>query len=178
MLFEACRVHGARLIVPSPHVDDRGRFMRAWCATEFREQGIDFKPEQANMAFSARAGTLRGLHYQVPPAVEAKVVRCTRGAIFDVVVDLRPESPTYLHWDGAELSAKNGRMLYVPERCAHGCLSMEDETEIYYLTSVAYAPECARGVRYDDPAVAVKWPRPVEIVSKQDREWPSIERPR
>jgi dTDP-4-dehydrorhamnose 3,5-epimerase len=172
MLFEACTVQGAWLVKPALHEDGRGRFMRAWCSEEFRTHGIDFEPVQANMALSKSRGTIRGLHYQVAPALEAKLVRCTRGAIFDVVVDMRPNSSTYRRWYGALLSADNAQMLYVPEGCAHGCQSVEDATEIYYLTSTAYSPNQVRGVRYDDPAIGIRWPLAVSAVSDQDRDWP------
>jgi dTDP-4-dehydrorhamnose 3,5-epimerase len=174
MQFQKCDVNDACMILPSPHLDERGRFMRAWCQKEFEDQGINFSPVQANMAYSSKKGTMRGLHYQVAPALEAKLVRCTRGSVFDLVADLRPDSSTYLKWFGTELSAENGNMLFVPEGCAHGCLSLEDNTEILYLTSAFYAPQCARGVRYDDPGLAIKWPENVVIVSEQDRNWPLI----
>lgn len=172
MLFSECSVAGARIIDPDPRIDERGRFMRAWCAREFANAGVDFVPLQANMGLSKRQGTMRGLHYQVAPALEAKLVRCTAGAIFDVVVDARPESPTYLRWHGETLTADNGRMLYVPEGCAHGCVSLEDDTEIYYLTSAFYAPESVRGIRFDDPAVGIRWPVEITEVSAQDQKWP------
>jgi dTDP-4-dehydrorhamnose 3,5-epimerase len=175
MRFTECDVIGARVIDPSPHTDARGRFFRAWCQREFIDNGIDFTPVQANMAVSTRKGTMRGLHYQVPPAPEAKLVRCTAGEIFDVVVDLRPQSATYLRWFGTYLSAANGRMLFVPEGCAHGCVSMQDDTEIYYLTSAFYTPQAARGIRYDDPAIGITWPVPITMVSEQDQNWPLVE---
>jgi dTDP-4-dehydrorhamnose 3,5-epimerase len=175
MNFSECSVVGARVIEPTPHEDARGRFMRAWCRREFAEHAIDFIPVQANMGFSARKGTIRGLHYQVAPALEAKLVRCTRGAVFDVVVDLRPTSPTYRFWYGSCLSADNGRMLYVPEGCAHGCQSTEDNAEIYYMASAFYSPDDARGIRYDDPAFGIRWPLPVSCISDQDRGWPLVE---
>ncbi len=175
MKFSECGINGAWVIEPTPHEDARGRFMRAWCRAEFSEHAIDFTPLQANMAFSIREGTIRGLHYQVAPALEAKLVRCTRGAIFDVVVDLRPGSPTYRSWYGTRLSADNGHMLYVPEGCAHGCQALEDNAEIYYLASAVYAPREARGVRYDDPAFEIRWPLPVSSISDQDRSWPLLE---
>jgi dTDP-4-dehydrorhamnose 3,5-epimerase len=173
--FEPVSIHGSWLIAPSPHVDFRGRFLRAWCEDEFRHAGIDFHPVQANMAFSTLRGTIRGLHFQIAPALEAKLVRCTRGAIFDVVVDLRPDSPTRCHWYGATLSASDGRMLYVPEGCAHGCQALEDATEIYYLASAVYSPNEARGYRYDDNAFGIQWPLPATAVSEQDRNWPAFE---
>jgi dTDP-4-dehydrorhamnose 3,5-epimerase len=148
--------------------------MRAWCRREFAEHAIDFTPLQANMGFSVSKGTIRGLHYQVAPALEAKLVRCTRGAIFDVVVDLRPASPTYRSWYGTCLSADNGRMLYVPEGCAHGCQSTEDNTEIHYMTSAFYSAKEVRGVRYDDPAFGIRWPLLVSSISDQDRSWPLV----
>jgi dTDP-4-dehydrorhamnose 3,5-epimerase len=174
MHFRECEVAGAWVVDPAPHVDERGSFSRAWCHREFAEHGIQFTPVQANAAYSRYKGTIRGMHYQVAPALEAKLVRCTAGAIFDVVVDLRPDSPTYRRWYGTELTPANGRMLYVPEGCAHGCLSTEDETRIYYLTSACYAPKEARGVRYDDPAFAIRWPLPASFVSPQDRGWPLV----
>jgi dTDP-4-dehydrorhamnose 3,5-epimerase len=175
MHFSECDVAGAWVIDPTPHMDERGYFSRAWCAREFAEHGIPFTPVQANMGYSRRKGTIRGLHYQVAPALEAKLVRCTSGAVFDVVADLRPDSATYLRWYGTELSARNGRMLYVPEGCAHGCQSTEDASEIYYMTSAFYAPNEARGVRYDDPAFAIEWPLPASSVSAQDRGWPLLD---
>ncbi len=175
MRFTECEVADAWVIDPAPHDDDRGRFFRAWCRDEFAAHGIDFVPVQANIAHSIRKGTMRGLHYQVAPALEAKLVRCTAGAIFDVVVDLRPDSPTLYQWYGTELSAANGRMLLVPEGCAHGCLSKEDGTDIYYMASAIYAPKQARGVRYDDPAFGIRWPLPVTVVSPQDDAWPYVD---
>jgi dTDP-4-dehydrorhamnose 3,5-epimerase len=148
--------------------------MRAWCIREFADHNIEFTPLQANMGFSIQRGTIRGLHYQLAPALEAKLVRCTRGAIFDVVVDLRPGSATYCRWHGLTLSAVNGWMLYVPEGCAHGCQSLEDETEIHYMTSTMYSPDHARGVRFDDPKLGIDWPLPVSAVSEQDLNWPLI----
>jgi dTDP-4-dehydrorhamnose 3,5-epimerase len=174
MMFRRTRIVGAWLIDPTPHLDARGRFMRTWCAREFELQGIEFCPLQANMGLSRRRGTLRGLHYQIAPALEAKLVRCTRGALFDVVVDLRPDSPTFGEWDGIELTPESGRMLFVPEGCAHGCQSLGDDTEFHYLTSACFSPAHARGVRYDDPALAVAWPLAVSMISEQDRRWPLL----
>jgi len=176
MKFTACKIPGAWVIDPTPHLDDRGRFMRAWCAREFGQNAIDFAPVQSNMGLSLRKGTIRGLHYQVAPALEAKLVRCTRGAIFDVCVDLRPDSPTFGTWFGVDLTAENGRMLLVPEGCAHGCQSTEDNTEIYYMASAYFSPGDARGVRYDDPAIAIEWPLPASMISEQDRSWPGLVR--
>ena len=172
MRFREAEVVGVWVIDPSLHQDDRGRFMRAWCTREFAEHGIDFLPVQANMGFSVGKGTIRGMHYQEVPVLEAKLVRCTRGAAFDVAIDLRPESPSYGKWFGVELSAENGRMLYVPESCAHGFQSLEDRTEVHYMTSAFYTPNAVRGVRFDDPAFNIHWPLAATIVSEQDRNWP------
>jgi dTDP-4-dehydrorhamnose 3,5-epimerase len=176
MKFHECEVAGAWLIEPTPIEDARGRFMRAWCQREFSDHGIAFSPVQANMGFSPRKGTIRGLHYQTAPALEAKLVRCTRGEIFDVVVDLRPASPTYRHWYGSCLNPDNGRMLYIPEGCAHGCQSTQDHTEIHYMASAFYSPAHAKGIRYDDPALAIRWPLVASSVSDQDRSWPLLEK--
>jgi len=178
MRFAATDVEGAMVIDPSPHVDARGRFMRAWCVAEFAEHGLDFAPVQANLGFSIRRGTLRGLHLQRAPAREAKLVRCTRGAIFDVVLDLRPDSPSHGAWHGVELSGENGRMLYLPEGCAHGYQTLEPDTEMHYMTSAFYAPACATGARFDDPAFGIVWPLAVTEISEQDRNWPLTERGR
>ena len=131
---------------------------------------------QANLGFSLQKGTVRGMHFQEAPALEAKLVRCTRGAIFDVALDLRLESPTYGKWYGTELSAQNGRMLYVPEHCAHGYQTLEENTEMYYMTSAFYAPSAVRGVRFDDPAFSIQWPLVAAVVSEQDRSWPLVGR--
>jgi len=176
MNFTETDVAGARVIDPNLHEDGRGRFMRAWCAREFAEHGLDFVPVQANMGFSARKGTVRGMHFQKAPALEAKLVRCTRGAIFDVVLDLRPGSASCGKWYGAELSAENGRMMYVPEGCAHGYQTLEDGTEMHYMASEFYTPSAASGVRFDDPAFGIQWPLVPTVVSEQDRSWPLVER--
>jgi dTDP-4-dehydrorhamnose 3,5-epimerase len=172
MRFAQAGIHGVYTIDPDFHEDERGRFFRAWCEGEFAENGIAFAPVQANIGFSLRRGTIRGMHYQVEPALEAKLVRCTRGAIFDVALDLRPDSLTFRQWIGIELSAANGRMLLVPEGCAHGYQTLEDETEMHYMASAVYTPSAARGVRFDDPAFGIEWPLPATAVSKQDRNWP------
>jgi dTDP-4-dehydrorhamnose 3,5-epimerase len=178
MRFTKIAIVGAWVIDPTPHEDERGRFMRAWCAREFAEHGLDFLPVQANMGFSIKKGTVRGMHFQEAPALEAKLVRCTRGAIYDVVLDVKPESPTYGKWYGINLSADNGRMLYVPEHSAHGYQTLEDYTEIYYMTSGYYIPNLVRGVRFDDPAFSIQWPIAATVVSEQDRNWPLVERRR
>lgn len=173
--FSSCKIAGAYLIETEPFTDERGHFARFWCANEFADHALTFKPLQANLAVSRRKGTIRGMHYQTEQAPEAKLVRCSRGAVFDVVVDLRRGSPTYLAWFGEELSAQNGRMMLVPEGCAHGCLSLQDDSEISYLASALYAPDAARGIRFDDPAIGVEWPVEPLIVSGQDRAWPLLQ---
>jgi dTDP-4-dehydrorhamnose 3,5-epimerase len=172
MRFTETIIPGAKVIDPTPLTDHRGRFMRAWCTREFADQGLDFLPVQANMGFSIRKGTIRGMHFQEAPALEAKLVRCTRGSIFDVVLDLRPASPSYGQWYGTELSAENGRMLYLPELCAHGYQTLEDDSEMHYMASQFYTPQAARGVRYDDPAFDIRWPLVPTVVSEQDSNWP------
>jgi dTDP-4-dehydrorhamnose 3,5-epimerase len=172
MHFTQTKIAGAKVIDPSPRADDRGRFIRAWCAKEFAENGIQFVPVQANMGYSFRKGTTRGMHFQTSAAPEAKLVRCTRGSMFDVVLDLRPESPSYGQWYGVELSAENGRMLFLPELCAHGYQTLEDDTEMHYMASGYYTPAAAKGVRFDDPAFMIAWPLTATAVSEQDRNWP------
>lgn len=174
MRFTETSISGVVIIDPAFHQDERGHFFRAWCVREFREHGIEFTPQQANMGFSRRQGTVRGMHFQVEPALEAKLVRCTRGAMFDVALDLRRESATYGQWFGAELSAENGRMLYIPERCAHGYQTLENDTEMHYMASEVYTPSAAHGVRYDDPAFQIRWPLPASVISEQDRSWPLV----
>jgi len=139
---------------------------------EFAEQGIDFVPVQANTGFSYKKGTLRGLHFQVKPALEAKLVRCTRGALFDVVIDLRPESASFRNWYGIELHADKYQMLFVPEGCAHGYQTLEDNTDLFYMTSQYFTPAAARGVRFDDPAFGINWPLVPTAISEQDQNWP------
>jgi dTDP-4-dehydrorhamnose 3,5-epimerase len=175
MRFAETQIPGAMVIDPTPHGDHRGRFMRAWCTDEMTQHGIDFVPLQANMGRSTSAGTVRGLHFQVAPSAEAKLVRCTAGAIFDVLVDLRQGSPTLGQWTSAELSSENGRMLYVPPMCAHGYQTLTENAEIYYLTSAVYAPSAVRGLRYDDPTAGIKWPLPVSSLSDQDAGWPFLQ---
>jgi dTDP-4-dehydrorhamnose 3,5-epimerase len=175
MIFAPGEVHGSFVIDQQRRADDRGFFARFWCENEFAKQGIDYKVVQMNLGRSIRAGTVRGMHLQNYPHLEAKVACCTRGAIFDVAVDLRPSSPTFRKWFGVELTAENGRMLYVPAGCAHGYQTLEDDTDMLYLTTAAYAPAAATGVRFDDPAFAIHWPRPVSVISDADRKWPAYE---
>ena len=176
MHFSETSIGGSIVIDPSPRSDERGRFMRAWCTREFSQYGIECVPVQANMGYSVRRGTTRGMHFQVEPAPESKLVRCTKGAMFDVILDLRPGSLTYGKWYGVELTAANGRMLYLPEFCAHGYQTLEDNTEMHYMTSAFYTPGAVRGVRFDDPAFNIQWPLAATVVSDQDRNWPLLER--
>ena len=166
----------AWIIDPNPHHDERGRFMRAWCGREFEEQEIHFLPVQANMQFNPHKGTVRGLHLQIAPALEAKLVRCTRGGVFDVAVDLRPASPSFGEWCSAELTAENGRMLYVPEHCGHGFQSIEENSEVMYLTSAFSRPAIVPGSSdWTIRPLAFGWPLPVSAISEQDRNWPLMQ---
>lgn len=174
MRYEIGGVNGARIIDLERREDDRGYFARMWCEAELANHGLVSQIAQINTGFSHKVGTLRGMHFQQKPHEEVKIVRCLRGSVFDVAVDLRPESPTYRGWMGVELSAENGRMLYVPEGCAHGYITLEDETELMYLTSCPYAPDSARGVRFDDSAFGIQWPVEPRIVSQADRSWPDF----
>jgi dTDP-4-dehydrorhamnose 3,5-epimerase len=174
MRFLPTELAGAVLIEPERREDARGFFARTFCEEEFAAAGLVTRYVQANAAGNRRAGTLRGLHYQVAPHAEVKVVRCTRGAVFDVILDLRPDSPSFRRWQGFELSAENGAMLYVPEGFAHGYQTLADDTELAYQVSRAYAPGAERGIRHDDPAFAISWPRPVAIISEKDAAWPDF----
>ncbi|MEM8984898.1 MAG: dTDP-4-dehydrorhamnose 3,5-epimerase [Pseudomonadota bacterium] len=174
MEFQPVGINGAYLVVPRKIGDERGFFARAWCEDEYREAGLNATIVQSNMAVSAQAGTLRGLHFQSEPHREVKIVRCVRGAMFDVIVDLRPDSSTYRQWFGAVLDTDNHHALYVPEGCATGYMTLVDDTEMYYHTTARYAPEHASGVRFDDPAFGIDWPREPTVVSDQDRAWPHV----
>jgi dTDP-4-dehydrorhamnose 3,5-epimerase len=156
------------------HEDSRGFFARTFCTNEFAEQGLVSTFVQCSVSFNRKRGTLRGMHYQLPPATEAKLVRCTAGSLYDVIVDLRPGSPTYLRHIGVELSARNRRALYVPEMFAHGFQSLEDETEVFYQISEFFVPDKSTGLRYDDPKLGIKWPLPVAVISEKDERWPLL----
>jgi dTDP-4-dehydrorhamnose 3,5-epimerase len=175
MQFRELEIPGAYLVEPTPIVDERGLFARVWCAAEFARLGIGGAPLQANTGYNPVRGTLRGLHYQTEPHPEAKLVRCTRGAVYDVLVDLRPGSPTYGRWHGAELTADNRHSLFIPPLCAHGYVTLVDHSELWYQATAAYAPESARGLRYDDPALGIRWPVPIGVISERDRSWPWFE---
>ena len=174
MIFKQTTLPGAYLIEPERINDHRGFFARVWCERELHQHGLKSELRQSNIGFSCRKGTLRGLHFQKPPHAEVKIVRCTRGAIFDVVVDLRPESSSYKRWFGVELSEENGRMIYVPEGFAQGYITLADNTEMNYHTSEFYDAEAASGIRYDDQAFAIQWPLAPTVVSEQDRNWPLL----
>jgi dTDP-4-dehydrorhamnose 3,5-epimerase len=174
MRFTETKVAGAFLIEPELIADERGFFARTWCREEFEANGLNPGLAQCSISFSHRRGTLRGLHYQVAPHEEVKLIRCTQGAIWDVAVDLRPSSPTYRAWFGAELSAANRAMLYIPEGCAHGQLTLSDDSEVLYLISAPYAQAAARGVRFDDPAFGIEWPGEVVVINDRDRGYPSV----
>jgi dTDP-4-dehydrorhamnose 3,5-epimerase len=170
--FIETQVDGAFIIEPERRADERGYFARLWCAEELAARGLVNSVAQINTGVSPRRGTLRGLHYQESPHAEVKIARCVRGAAWDVVVDLRPASPTFRRWAAVELDAGNGRILYAPEGCAHGYLTLADDTELIYMASRPYAPGAARGVRYDDPAFGIAWPAAPTLVSKADQSWP------
>jgi len=172
--FAPTTLEGVVVVDLEPVEDDRGFFARAWCQREFAEHGLSAEFVQENVGFSAAAGTLRGLHFQQSPFEETKLVRCTAGAVWDVAVDLRVSSPTYRRWTGIELSAERRNLMYVPEGCAHGYLTLTAAAEVRYLTSQFYAPEAATGVRFDDEALGIEWPREVVVVSEQDRSWPQL----
>jgi dTDP-4-dehydrorhamnose 3,5-epimerase len=172
MIFTETKIPGVFVIELERRSDDRGFFARQWCADEFIRAGLDPRVAQINAARSLAAGTLRGVHYQRAPHAEVKLVRCTRGAVFDVAVDLRVGSPTFCQWFGAELDDVSGRMLYIPEGCGHGYLTLAPDTDLVYQASVAYAPNSATGVRHDDPAFKIAWPAAIKVISSQDRGWP------
>ena len=174
MIFKETRIAGAWVVHLDYSGDDRGFFARAWCREEFAAKGITAELSQANLSFSQQAGTVRGMHFQRAPHEEMKAVRCLRGSIFDVVLDLRSSSPTFCQWHGEELSADNRRMLVVPEGCAHGFQTLVANTEVFYLVSKAHAPDSEGGMRWDDPAFDIKWPLPVTEISKRDMGFPNF----
>jgi len=172
MEFTETKLKGAFLVRLKKIEDDRGFFARGWCREEFAQHGLNSNMIQLNVGFSHKPGTVRGMHYQDTPHQEAKFVRCTRGAIYDVIIDLRPDSPTRRQWYAVELTADNGTMLYAPEGFAHGYQTLADDSDMYYLTSALYASSSARGVRYNDAAFGIQWPLPVSVVSDPDQKWP------
>lgn len=176
MFFTETKLEGAFVVELDRRADLRGFFARTFCALEFEAHGLNPRIAQCNLSYNKRRRTLRGMHWQVPPSTEVKLVRATRGAVYDVIVDLRPDSATYLQHVGVELTSDNGRMLYIPEGFAHGFQSLEDETEVTYQMSEFYAPEQARGARWNDPAFGIAWPLPDPIMNDRDRTWPDFAR--
>lgn len=172
MIFEETALSGAYVIRLEKREDGRGFFARTWDQAEFAAHNLADITVQTSISFSLTPGTLRGMHWQVAPFQETKLVRCTRGALYDVIVDLRPDSPTHRHWIGVELTADNHTALYVPADFAHGFITLADTTEALYMMSQEYAPGYDRGARHDDPAFGIAWPRPARVISEKDRGWP------
>lgn len=178
MIFRETRLKGAYEIEPEIHADERGSFARAFCRREFDAHGLESVVVQCNISHNSRRGTLRGLHFQEAPHAEAKLVRCARGAMYDVIVDLRPESPTFREWIGIELRAAAGKpspMVYVPKGFAHGFQTLADDTEVFYQMSAVYVPAAQRGVRWNDPVFGIEWPEPVQVISDRDRAYPDFD---
>jgi dTDP-4-dehydrorhamnose 3,5-epimerase len=173
--FEPLTLQGAYLIHLDRLEDDRGFFARAWCEHELADQGLNTRIAQANVSFNKTKGTLRGMHYQAPPYAEVKLVRCTRGAIYDVIIDIRPDSQTFRRWLSVELNEDNHDTLYIPEGFAHGFQTLEDGAEVYYQHSEFYTPGAERGLRYNDPAFGIAWPLPVASINPRDESWPLFE---
>jgi dTDP-4-dehydrorhamnose 3,5-epimerase len=171
MVFSETALAGAYIVDIDRREDSRGHFARTFCAEEFSSRGMQILVAQASLSFNTKAGTLRGMHFQYPPAAETKYIRCTKGAVLDVIVDLRPESPTYLKHLAVELSAENGRGLCVPKRFAHGFMTLVDDTELTYLISESHTPNAEGGLRYDDPRIGVTWPLSVSVISERDTRW-------
>jgi len=174
MIFQQTKLPAVYEIRPELRPDERGCFARTWCRQEFEEHGLNPRLVQCSISSNTRKGTLRGIHYQASPCPETKLVRCTKGAIYDVVVDLRPQSPTFKQWIAVVLTASERNMVYVPEGCGHGLLSLEDDAEVFYQMSEFYHPGLARGVRWDDPAFGIRWPEHVEMISDRDRTYPDF----
>ena len=174
MKFVETKLQGAFIIDPEKLEDDRGFFARSWCQREAGVYGLHPDWVQCNISFNRQKATLRGMHYQCTPSEEAKLVRCTMGRIYDVIIDLRSGSSTYKQWLAVELAAENRRMLYIPEGFAHGFLTLDDNSEIFYQMSEFYAPACARGVRWNDPAFGIEWPMEASVISNQDRNYPDF----
>ena len=168
MIFTETVLKGAFLVEVKKLEDDRGFFGRAWCQQEFEDHGLNANIRQINTSFTHKKGTIRGMHYQIDPYQESKFIRCTRGRIFDVIIDLRPDSETFMQWIGHELSEDNYRMVFVPENFAHGFVTLQDHCEVYYPTTEFYTPGSERGIRYNDPAYNIDWPVEVEVVSEKD----------
>lgn len=175
MIFKETKLKGSFILEIQKVEDERGFFGRAWCAKEMENHGLNVNIRQTNVSYNKLKGTLRGMHYQKSPFKECKVVRCTKGAIFDVIIDLRPDSPTYCEWFGIELTSENHKMIYIPEDFAHGFITMEDNTEITYMVSEFYAPGYEAALRWDDPKFNIKWPIPPHVISSKDKAIPNFE---
>jgi dTDP-4-dehydrorhamnose 3,5-epimerase len=171
VLFRETKLPGAFVIELQEHKDDRGFFARSWCQKEFQAHGLNAQTVQCNVSFNKVKGTVRGMHYQVPPCAEAKLVRCTRGAIYDVIIDLRRESATYKQYVSEVLSSSNYKALFIPEGLAHGFQTLEDNSEVFYQMSEFYSPEHQRGLRYNDPALRISWPIEATVISDRDRNY-------
>jgi dTDP-4-dehydrorhamnose 3,5-epimerase len=174
MIFNETKLHGAYVVELTPFKDDRGEFARGFCVEEFRKAGLISDFVQSNISTNPTKGTLRGMHFQTGKFAEVKLVRCTRGAIYDVIIDLRPHSETYREWIGIELTPESRRMLYVPVDFAHGFQTLSDDVEVTYMVSAPYEAKAASGVRYDDPAFGIRWPTAITKVSQADSAWPSV----
>jgi dTDP-4-dehydrorhamnose 3,5-epimerase len=176
LIFIKTKLTDVFIIEPEKIEDERGFFARAWCEREFARYGRSPRWVQCNISFNKKKGTLRGLHYQAAPCEEAKLIRCTRGEIYDVIVDLRRDSETFMQWLAVELTAENHKMVFIPTGCAHGFLTLDDNTEVFYQMAEFYAPEYARGVRWNDPAFGIQWPAEVRVISERDRNYPNFAR--
>lgn len=174
MIFTQTKLNGLFVIEPERSEDERGFFARTWCRREFETNGINVDFVQCNISFNRKKGALRGMHYQITPNQEAKLVRCTSGAIYDVIIDLRHDSETFKQWISVELTNENRKMIYIPEGFAHGFLTLENNTEVFYQMSVYYAPESARGVRWNDSAFCITWPIDVKVISDKDNKYPDF----
>jgi dTDP-4-dehydrorhamnose 3,5-epimerase len=171
MKFTETKISGAYLIEIEAMVDERGFFARSFCTNEFQQHGLNANFVQCNVSFTSQRGTIRGMHYQIAPDTETKLVRCTKGAIYDVILDLRPSSPTFKQWVATELNADNHQMFYIPPGCAHGFQTLVDDTEVFYQMAGVYIPDAARGVRWDDPAFEIEMPLMVSVINQRDRNY-------
>jgi dTDP-4-dehydrorhamnose 3,5-epimerase len=174
MIFVETELQGAFVVKLEKFEDERGFFARSWCRREFESQGLNPNLLQCNISFNRKKGTLRGMHYQAPPNEEAKLVRCTMGAIYDVIIDLRPDSSTFKQWISLEMTSENKKMIYIPEHFAHGFITLEDNTEVFYQMSEFYAPDFARGIRWNDPVFSIQWPIEPVTLSEADRNFPDF----
>jgi dTDP-4-dehydrorhamnose 3,5-epimerase len=175
MFFQKTKIEGVVEVHLDRKTDERGFFARSWCRKEFEDAGLDSRLVQCSISFNRQRGTLRGMHYQAAPFAETKLVRCTQGAICDVILDLRADSPTFKQWVAVTLTAENRNSVYIPEGCAHGFLTLADDTEIFYQMTEYFHPEAAHGVRWDDPAFGIEWPEKVAVISERDKMLPDFQ---